>query len=185
MVSVGGFAEAVRLLLESGFKFTVIGGTIVEISLKSRDLGDDIDVFAEEPSILDGEGQYYSIAEKRGWSVGQTWLGTPRLLIRAGGEEVPVEFYDNLYDFYVPESFLGRSSRVEVGGVRVKHVRLEDHIVLKANSGRPKDIDRLREIGRMIRSGRLRASERAIMEAASEFEEEPVIVRRLKEAGVI
>ncbi|MEB2836681.1 MAG: nucleotidyltransferase [Desulfurococcales archaeon] len=183
MVSAQVLAAVVRSLLDEGFKFTVIGGTVVEVELGSRDLGDDLDLFAEEPDVLVDEETYWEVAERNGWVIGQTWLGTPRILVRVGDEEVPVEFYDNLYDFYVPESMLKRARRASLGGVRVKMVRLEDHIVLKANAGRDKDLERLKEIARLVNRGKLRVNTKDLREAASEFEDEAVILRRLRDAG--
>jgi len=184
VVSAGELAAVVRALLDEGFKFTVIGGTVVEVELGSRDLGDDLDVFAEEPDVLVDEDFYREVSERRGWVMGQTWLGTPRILVRVGDVEVPVEFYDNLYDFYVPHSMLERARRVSIGGVRVKMVRLEDHLVLKANAGRERDLERLKEIARHVRRGRLRVDPRLVREAASEFEDEQVILRRLRDSGI-
>jgi len=182
MVSKNAFARVVRELLDRGFRFTVIGGTVVELALRSRDLGPDIDVFAEEPNVL-LEDEYRLVAEELGWGYGQTWLGTPRLIAHAEGEDVPVEFYDNIHDFYVPPEILERAEKVNVGGVRVRMVRLEDHIVLKANSGLGKDMDRLKELARLASKGRLRVDPARLREAASLFPDEKVILRRLRDAG--
>lgn len=181
MVSSQVLAKALRMLLDEGFQFTIIGGTVVELELGSKDLGPDVDLFAEEPNVF-MEEQYYAVAEKLGWGVGQTWLGTPSLIARLE-EEFPIEFYDNLFDFNVPEEILNRARRVRLNGVRVKMVTLEDHIVLKANAGRSSDMDRLKEIARLAKKGRLKVDEAALKEAASLFPDEKVILRRLREAG--
>ncbi len=183
MVSKKAFAEAVRSLLDEGFRFTVIGGSVVELALGRRDLGDDIDVFGEKPSPVVEEEEYARVAEERGWTLGQTWLGTPRLLLRAGNEEIPVEFYDNIYDFYVPEEILARAGKTRVSGVTVRMVSLEDHIVLKANAGRGSDIERLKEIARLANKGKLSVNPEKLREAASLFDDEQVILRRLRDAG--
>ena len=185
MVSREGFGKALRALLDRGFRFTIIGGTIVELALGSRDLGDDVDVFGEDPSPL-FEDEYRAVAEELGWGVGQTWLGTPKIIARIGAEEIPIEFYDNIHDFYVPEPMLERAERVSVGGVRVKMVLLEDHLALKAHAGRSSDMDRLREVGRLVKRGRLRINRRRLEEAISMFEDASrVVERRLREAGLM
>ncbi|MEB3806288.1 MAG: nucleotidyltransferase [Desulfurococcales archaeon] len=181
MVSRQSFARALRLLLDHGFQFTVIGGSVVEVALGSRDLGPDIDLFAEEPNVF-LEEEYYGVAEELGWGVGQTWLGTPALIARLE-EEFPVEFYDNLFDFNVPEEILQRSVRVNIAGVRVKMVLVEDHIVLKANAGRSSDIERLKELARLAKKGKLKVDKNKLLEAASLFPDEKVILRRLRDAG--
>lgn len=181
MVSRNSFANALRSLLDIGFQFTVIGGSVVEVALNSKDLGPDIDLFAEEPNVF-LEEEYYSAAEKLGWGVGQTWLGTPSLIARLD-EEFPVEFYDNLFDFNVPEEMLNRARKVNVSGLRVKMITLEDHIVLKANAGRESDIERLKEIARYVNKGKLNISTEKLLDASKLFNEEKVIVRRLRDAG--
>lgn len=158
---------------------------MVEHAIGSRDLGDDIDLFAESPSVLFEENYYRRVAEENGWILGYTWLGTPRIIARIGDEEVPVEFYDNIHDFYIPPIFVERSVKVNVEGVRVRMIQPEDHIVLKASSGRSIDIERLKEIGRLIKKGRLTVDKAKLLEATSEFEDREVIIRRLKEASII
>ncbi len=182
LVSKKDASEVLRILLDEGFRFTIIGGTVVELNLGSKDLGDDLDLFSEEPSALEEE-EFIRVAEARSWVLGQTWLGTPRLVARAPGGEVPVEFYDNLYDFYVPPEILEDAVRTMIGGVRVRVVRLEDHIVLKANSGRGSDIERLKEIARLAKKGRLRIDPNRVIETVNLFDEPQVLLRRLRDAG--
>ena len=185
MASRVSVSKALRALLDRGFRFTVIGGTVVELALGSSDLGDDVDLFGEEPSPL-FEDEYRVVSEELGWVMGQTWLGTPRIIARVSGEDVVLEFYDNVHDFYVPEELLGRAERITIDDVRLRVVRLEDHIVLKAHAGRGSDMERLKEISRLARRGRLRIDRAKLLEAASFFgEERQVIVRRLEEAGIL
>ncbi len=183
MVSKNAFAWTVRQLLDRGFRFTVIGGTVVELALGSRDLGPDIDVFAEEPNVF-MEDEYYSVAEELGWTVGQTWLGTPSLIGHYNEESVTVEFYDNLYDFYVPEPMIQEAQRVQVSGVKVRMISLEDHILLKAYSQRGSDFERLKELAKLAKKGKLRVDTGKLRERASLFgEEERIVIRRLRDAG--
>ncbi len=183
MVSKEGFAKTIRLLLDGGFRFTLIGGTIIEAALGRKELGEDIDLFAEDPSVVVGEEEYYSFAEEHGWVVGQTWLGTPRIIVRVEQEEVPVEFYDNIYDFYVPEEMVKNAKRMKLGNVSVKAISVEEHIVLKANAGKGSDIERLKEIARLVKKGKLRIDKKRILDAASLFDDEKVILRRLRDSG--
>lgn len=183
MVSRRAFAQAMRRLLDNNFKFTVIGGTIAALAMGQQDLGDDVDVFAESPSIVDNEDAFRSVAEANSWDYGQTWLGTPRITIIVSDEEVPVEFYDNLYDFYIPERFLAEAKRVEVEGVRVKALGLEHYLVLKARSG--SDDETLKYLGEAARKGRLKVEANRIYDLSKEFDDRQVIIRKLKEYGII
>ncbi len=184
MVSRNGVEEILKLFLNDGFRFTVIGGTVIELELKSKDLGDDLDLFAEKPDVFIEENFYREVANKYNWTIGQTWLGTPRILARVGDVEVPVEFYDNIYDFYVPQEMINRAIRKSLGSIRVKILNIEDHIVLKANAGRDKDLERIKEIAKHIKKGRLRIDRRKILEASELFDEQNVILRRLRDSGI-
>ncbi|MEM4507538.1 MAG: nucleotidyltransferase [Acidilobaceae archaeon] len=185
MVSRRAFAEAVKALYEEGFEFVVIGGTIVELLLNSNDLGDDVDVFSQNPLIYDEE-VFASVASSRRWVLGQTWLGTPRLVVRTSIEEVLFEFYDNIHDFYVPPSFLEkRTSSIRIGDVEVRTLGLEEYLTLKANAGRSSDMNRLKEISRIVRAGKLSIDKTRLYEDALEFEDSHVILRRLREAELI
>ncbi|MEM0491319.1 MAG: nucleotidyltransferase [Acidilobaceae archaeon] len=185
MVSRSGLSKTLKILLDSGFRFTIIGGTIVEYSLGKDDLGDDVDLFAEYPSVIFEENEYRRLAEDNSWVYGYTWLGTPRIVARVYDEEIPLEFYENIYDFYVPEAIIEGCIRVQVGDIKVRIVTLEDHILLKANAGRSSDIDKLKEIAKYIKRGRLSIDKKRLLENSKSFEDSDVIVRRLKDVSIL
>jgi Predicted nucleotidyltransferase len=58
LVSSKAFTEIIRKLLDEGIKFTVIGDTVILLNIKSEEVGEDIDLFVESPSILENEGFY-------------------------------------------------------------------------------------------------------------------------------
>ncbi len=179
------FAAAMRALLDNGLKFTVIGGSVVSIAAGLDDMGEDVDLFAESPSVVEAEDKYVEIAEANSWHVGQTWLGTPRITVTVEGVEVPVEFYDNLYDFYVPERFVREARRVDVEGVKVKVISPEEYLALKGRAGREEDLEGLKRVSELIKRGRLKVSYDDIRRAAEEFEEAEIILRKLREAGIV
>ncbi len=185
LVGRKAFATAMRSLLDSGLKFTVIGGTVVSLEAGLDDVGDDVDLFAESPSVMESEDAYIRVAEANSWHIGQTWLGTPRITVIAEGEEVPVEFYDNLYDFYVPERFIRDARRVDVEGVKVKAIRVEEYLALKGRAGREEDVEGLKRVVELIKRSRLKVSYDEVKRAAEEFEESQIILRRLREVGII
>lgn len=185
MVSARAVGASLKILLDNGFRFTIIGGTVVELAAGKSDLGDDVDLFAESPSPVFEEIVFNQFAEEMNWTYGQTWLGTPRMVARVLGEEVVIEFYDNIYDFYVPEIMIQEGERVEIGGVRLKMISLEDHILLKANAAKSSDMDRLAEIAKMAKKGKLNINRRRLEERASAFDEPEVILRRLREVSLL
>ncbi|ESQ25701.1 MAG: putative nucleotidyltransferase [uncultured Acidilobus sp. JCHS] len=185
MVSRRAFAAALRALLDNGFRFTIIGGSVISIAAELDDMGDDIDLFAESPSVVEAEEAYGRAADLNHWDLGQTWLGTPRITMVVEAEEVPVEFYDNLYDFYVPERFIHEAKRVDVEGVKVKVIKPEEYLALKGRAGREEDLEGLKRVADLVKRGRLKVSYEEIEKAVEEFDEAQIIMRRLREAGII
>ena len=185
LVGRKAFAAAMRLLLNSGLKFTIIGSTVVSLEAGLDDMGEDVDLFAESPSVVESEDFYVRVAEANSWHLGQTWLGTPRITVIAEDEEVPVEFYDNLYDFYIPERFIREARRVDVEGVKVKAITVEEYLALKGRAGREEDVEGLKRAVELAKKGRLKLSTDEVRRAAEEFEESQIILRRLREVGVL
>lgn len=185
MVSIRAFIEVIRKLLNEGIKFVIIGDTAVLLSIKSNDLGDDIDLFVESPGVLENENFYQELAEKNGWSYGQTWLNTPKITAIVSNEEVNIDFYDNLYDFYIPESFIENAQRIEIDGLRIKTLSIEQYLVLKSYSGKEEDIEKLKNILNIIKKHKIRINEDKIVELAEEVGDKNTILRRLREVGLI
>ncbi|MFP3228269.1 MAG: nucleotidyltransferase [Caldisphaera sp.] len=185
MVSSKAFTEIIRKLLDEGIKFTVIGDTVILLNIKSEEVGEDIDLFVESPSILENEGFYEGIAEKYKWLYGRTWLNTPKITAIINNEEINLDLYDNLYDFYIPESFIKNAQRIDVNGLRIRAITIEQYLVLKSYSGKEEDIEKLKEVLIILKKNRIKIDENKIVEAAKELGEENTILRRLKEIGYL
>ena len=175
-----------KKLQEHGIRGVVIGSTVIELALRRKSFEDDVDVFALEPSPLIEEELYSSIAEKEGWQISYTALGTPKFVVKLpSGEEVIVEFYENIHDFYVPSEILDQAPKKTIGGVEIRLIRPEDYIVLKAKAAREPDIEDLRIIREYIDEGKLKVDERIIkrdIELIPE-EERSFVVNKLRELG--
>ena len=184
MVSRRIFIKILRTLLDEGIKFTLIGDTIVSLMLGLDNLGNDIDLFVETPSLFERESFYQELAERHSWPYGQTWLGTPKITALIDDEEVEVEFYDNLYDFYVPEAFIRNSKKVNVNGLKIKAIALEEYITLKAYSGRENDMKKLSEISALIKNKRIKIDRGRLINDIKEMEDQRTILGRLRTAGI-
>ncbi|MCE4607348.1 MAG: nucleotidyltransferase [Caldisphaeraceae archaeon] len=184
MVSRRAFIKLLRMLLDEGIKFTLIGDAIVSLTLGLDNLGNDIDLFVETPSLFEREPFYQELAEGHSWIYGQTWLGTPKITALIDGEEVEVEFYDNLYDFYVPETFIRASKRIDVSGLKIKAIALEEYIALKAYSGREDDMKKLSEISALIKNKRIKIDRGRLINDIKEMEDQRTILGRLRTVGI-
>ncbi len=179
-------AWILRVLQEEGFKFVVIGSTVLYLELRATKLEDDIDLFALEPSPLVEEDFYREKAYKHGWTLAQTVLGTPKFVVRTpSGAEVIVEFYENIHDFYIPPEILESAPTKRIRGVAVKVLRPEDYVVLKAKAGREVDMEDLRIVWEYVEEGKLKLNERIIKQDVEYLPEEdkPLVVRRLRSIG--
>ncbi|MCE4624206.1 MAG: nucleotidyltransferase [Caldisphaeraceae archaeon] len=184
MVSRRAFIKILRTLLDEGIKFTLIGDTIISLTLGLDNLGNDIDLFVEAPSLFERESFYQELAERYSWTYGQTWLGTPKITALIDDEEVEVEFYDNLYDFYVPEAFIRASKKVNVNGLKIKAIALEEYIALKAYSGRENDMKKLSEISALIKNKRIKIDRGRLINDIREMEDQRTILGRLRTVGI-
>lgn len=186
MYTLQDLAWLLSRLQEHGIRGVVVGSTVVELELRRRQLEDDVDVFVLEPSPLVEEERYHTVAEEEGWQVTYTALGTPKFIARVpGGEEVVVEFYENIHDYYIPPEMLENAPKKKIGGVEARFLRLEDYIVLKAKAARETDIEDLRIIREYIEEGKLKVDGRIIKQGIELLPEEDrdFVVNKLRELG--
>ncbi|RUM47995.1 MAG: nucleotidyltransferase [Hyperthermus sp.] len=186
--SLKDLAWLLKKLEDYGLKGVIVGSTVIGLALGLKRFEGDVDIFVIEPSPLVYEDFYREIAEKEGWELGYTGLGTPRFVaVTPSGAEVTVEFYENIFDYYVPQGIIERSSEKVLGGVTLRFIRPEDYVVLKARAAREGDVEDLRTIAGQVRAGRLRLDRRLIKEALGMMpeEEQGFIRNKLREVGIL
>ncbi|MEM4971918.1 MAG: nucleotidyltransferase, partial [Sulfolobales archaeon] len=141
------------------------------------------DLFVFEGSLSAVEADLVSRADEMGWDVGSTWLGTPSLVVRVGSEEVPLDLYEAVHDFYIPWEFVEGSRVVDLSGYPLRMLSPEQHIVLKARSGSEFVDEELHEYVDLYESGDLRISLQELRRLSSLFEDQRAIISRLRKAG--
>lgn len=172
-------------LSEMGVEGVIIGSTVLMLYLGLDELEDDIDVFVTSFSPYGDEDLVRSIAARLGCELSQSTWGTPALYCTFDNDEVVIELHENVLDFYVPDEMLRSVKESKLLDVRVKHITLEDYIVLKARAGREQDLEDLGVISDIVKRGDLKISISAIRERIGEVfpEEEKLIISRLRLAG--
>lgn len=179
--TVSELALVLKEFIDAGVKFILIGDTVVQLRLRRRELEGDLDLFVLEPSIIFEEEFYINLAEKKNWVYTRTEAGTPRIIAKAGVSEVIVELYENLLDIYIPAEFIEEAKVVEVNGVKVRSIGLEEYFVLKARQG-----VNLNKLSKYLKQ--LKKLDRSLIERALRHmpkEDEKAIVSRLKDIGVL
>ncbi len=180
LVSRSAFVKVLKELSSRKVKYVVIGDSVLHLATGDSFMGDDIDLFVFQPDLLAEEEFYHKLADELGWGVGQTWLGTPKLLAKEEGEEVEVDLYTNLFDFFISPELLKTASRVRINNFRVKALEPEAYLVLKAKFA---DSARMKELKSFF--GSRGFNKRKIEEYLKLMprEDERVVRRKLREIG--
>lgn len=181
MFSSRALGKMIDLLRARGVDGVIIGSTSVELALRRESFEGDVDLLVTSTSILANYGVLEELARGYGCTLGATWLGTPSITCFIEDEEVTVDLYENLHDFYIPDEIVENSVVYNVLGTKVKAIRPEGYIVLKAVAGRSEDLEVLRRIGEIIRRRELRVDRGLIESTAELFGEARIILRRLSE----
>lgn len=173
--------KVIELLRHEGVDGVIIGSTAVDLALRKDSFEGDIDMFVTSLSLLANYGILEEFARKYGCVLGSTWLGTPSITCFIEGEEVTVDFYENMFDFYVPEEIIDDSLTYDVSGVEVRAIRPEDYMVLKAVAGRDEDLEALRKVREYIENKKLKIDRKLIESRIKLFGEPQTIARRLSQ----
>ncbi|WFO75887.1 nucleotidyltransferase [Desulfurococcaceae archaeon MEX13E-LK6-19] len=179
--SIDELAYVLGKLMEYGIDFVIIGDTVVQFALKKKILEGDVDLFVISPSVIVEEEKYGSIAESEGWLYATTDAGTPKIIARVDDKEIPLEFYENIFDIYVPEEIISGAGKKKISGIEIKMIKPEEYIVLKARQG--VDLDKLSKYISELKND---IDKRIILRTIMYFpeDEEKLIISRLRQAGL-
>jgi len=179
-------AEIIKALRSKGIDGVIIGSTSYMLALGLKEFEDDVDIFVTSLSPTFDEDVIRSRAEELGCFVGQTEWGTPQLHCRIKGKDIIVELYENMYDFYIPEDMLNEAITYKVNDVEVKALRVEDYIIIKAKTGRERDIEDIRYLSDLIKSGELKINTNMMKKRLRLFEDYEVrlITRKLEGVSI-
>ncbi|MCI2415498.1 MAG: nucleotidyltransferase [Candidatus Aramenus sp.] len=165
--------------------FVIIGDTVVDLLLKRKGTESDVDLFPLEISVLAEEDKIREFALERGWNYGTTPLDTPRIIAPVDDQQLQIDFYENLHDFYVPKEILDSSEEMKIGKDYFKVIRLEDYLLLKANAFREEDEDELKTVVYLIGEGKLSIDKEYLKSHIDLFEENSKSIRdRLSSVGI-
>ncbi|OYT44254.1 MAG: nucleotidyltransferase [Desulfurococcales archaeon ex4484_42] len=179
-------AEIIKALRSKGIDGVIIGSTSYMLALGFKEFEDDLDIFVTSLSPTFDEDVIRSRAEELGCFVGQTEWGTPQLHCRIKGKDIIVELYENMYDFYIPEDMLNEAITYRVNDVKVKALKIEDYIIIKVKTGRERDIEDVRYLSDLIRSGKLKIDMNIMRKRLRLFEDYEVrlITKKLESVGI-
>lgn len=179
--------EVLKKLNAEGIGGVIIGSTVYALRLGVKELEDDVDIFTTTISPVLDEDVVLEVSEKIGCQVGSTEWGTPSIECVLSSEcDVVVELYENIHDFYVPQEMLEEAETLNIEGLEVRVLKVEDYVILKARAGREQDMETLSYISDLVRSKILKIDLKTLKERLNLFEkdEQKLIMRRLDTAGI-
>lgn len=135
--------------------FVIIGDTIVDISLGRKGTESDVDLFILSLSVLIDEDKIRDFAYDRGWDFGKTPIDTPRIIATVDDDQLQIDMYENIQDFFVPKEIINSAIEIRLGKEKFKIIKLEDYILLKTNAFREEDEDELKTITYLLGEGKL------------------------------
>jgi len=176
-------------LAASRIEFVSIGSEVVLLhsGIDYKPTAMDVDLFVLNVSPFLEEDLFKEIAEKHGWRVTQTWIGSPSIVIAVDETDINVDLYENILDFYVPREIVDDAARINLKGFRVKVIPLEGYIVLKAKAGRDFDERDLKAIRILEAKGKIRLDLNRVKKYIKTFPEEDrkYIEHRLSKQGFL
>lgn len=117
---------------ENNIDFVLIGSLILPLAYRIEWGVHDVDLFIMGRSAMVDEDLFREIARVHEWDVGLTAFGGLYYEVVVDGEVVRVDLMENLLDVYVPQGLIDDSMEIDVDGERIRAIRLEGLIVLKA-----------------------------------------------------
>ncbi|MCX8184598.1 MAG: nucleotidyltransferase [Sulfolobales archaeon] len=181
MFSKRVLGRIIDTLRKVGVDGVVIGSTSVELATGRESFEGDIDLLVTSMSILASYSVLEEFTREYGCILGSTWLGTPSMTCFIDGEEVTVDFFENLHDFYIPSEVVDEAISYDILGTTVRAIRVEDYVVLKAVAGRDEDLEALRKLGNLVKNRKLKLDRRLVETRVELFSDARIVLRRLSE----
>jgi len=141
--------------LKERLDFVIIGDTVVDLSLGRKGTESDVDLFVNDGLLIEEEN-LISLCNDNGWEMGRTPIDTPRIIANIGEQQLQIDLYENLQDFFVPRVVLDSAVPMKFGNVELPVVRLEDYVLLKLNAFREEDEEELKVLINYVGQGRLK-----------------------------
>ncbi|MBP1356919.1 MAG: nucleotidyltransferase, partial [Sulfolobus sp.] len=178
---IGEVLSKIRALMD----FVIIGDTIVDLELNKKATESDVDLFSTSMSVFFEEDKIREFTYNNGWDFGKTPFDTPRLIVPVDDNQLQVDLYENIQDFYVPQDIINNAEPRRIGHEKFRVIKLEDYILLKANAFREEDEDELRTIAYLVGEGKLKINKEYLSSHINLFEENSGSIKdRLNSVGI-
>lgn len=145
-----GLVLVARALRDHEVDFALVGSAILPLVYNIDYDPQDIDLFIlNKSTILDYE-IFENIAQEREWDVGTTDHGTIYFELVVSGELLKVDLLENILDIYIPPQIIDNAIIVSIDGIKIKSIRIEDLLVLKAKIATKESEDFISMVARIL-----------------------------------
>ncbi len=177
-----------KILRSKGIDFVLIGSLIIPLFYKIPWDVHDVDLFILNKSVFAESDFFEEIARENDWDVGTTMYGQVYYEVLVNGDIVRVDLMENMLDVYIPEQILKNAPTRRVDDLEIKHIRLEDLIVLKAREATQEGDEFLSKLAEVLAEDRydVRLDKDYIKEIIKLFpeDEQQSIYKRILRSGI-
>lgn len=187
-IYVKALVKVSKVLQENNVDFVLIGSMILPVVYKVPWNVHDIDLFILNKSTLLDSEFFENLANENDWDFGTTMHGLIYYEVVIDGNVVRVDLMENILDIYIPKEMLSKAISVEINGIKVKSIKLEELIVLKAREATEESDEFLSKVAEMLADPEvnLKINKDRLKEIINYFpeEERESIARRIERSGI-
>ncbi len=177
-----------KVLQERGVDFVLVGSLILPLIYNVPWEVHDVDLFITNKCVFAESEFFEEIARENDWDIGTTMHGLIYYEILVNGDIIRVDLMENILDIYIPEEMLKNAPIRKIDDIDVKHIKLEDLIVLKAREATQEGEEFLNKIAEYLAEEKydLKLNKTYLKKALEYFSEDErqSIYRRILKCGI-
>ncbi len=177
-----------KVLHDNGVEFVLIGSLILPLVYNVPWEVHDVDLFITNKCVFAESEFFEEIARQNDWDIGTTMHGLIYYEVLVNGDVVRVDLMENILDIYIPEEMLKNTPTKRIEDLDIRHIRLEDLIVLKAREATQEGEEFLNKIAEYLAEEKydLKLNKTYLKKALEYFpeDERQSIYRRILKCGI-
>ncbi|NPA23198.1 MAG: nucleotidyltransferase [Crenarchaeota archaeon] len=177
-----------KVLKEKGVDFVLVGSLILPLIYEVPWDVHDVDLFITNKCVFAESEFFEEIARENDWDIGTTMHGLIYYEILVNGDIVRVDLMENILDIYIPEEMLKNAPSRKIDDLEIRHIRLEDLIILKAREATQEGEEFLNKLAEYLAEEKynLRINKNYFKKALEYFpeDERQSIYRRILKCGI-
>ncbi|MEL9991074.1 MAG: nucleotidyltransferase [Thermoproteus sp.] len=181
-----GLIQVGKALEKYGIDFVLVGSAVLPLAYGIDYDPGDLDLFVlNKSTILDYE-LFEKIAQENEWDMGSTDHGTIYYEVVVSGELLKVDLLENILDIYIPQQILDNPLIISINNLKVKSIKLEDLLALKAKMATKDAEDFIAEVARILADPKsnITINKLYLKNIINLFPEKENIVDRLNKNGI-